>query len=338
MNALRDTMRRQSGVVSRRQVLEARASDDDIDRHLRRREWARIHPGVYVNHTGPPTWEQRAWAAVLHHWPSALGGFSALRAYGLTGSSETTPIHLVVPRGRRVRDPTSIRTRQLADFEQTTLMHLSPPRVRIEYAVLDVASQAPTVDGAVAVLADAVQERRTTPSRLRGAMVHRPRLRHRQVLKDVLRDLDEGANSGLERRYLRAVERAHGLPRGKRQRQVVTGSVTYRDVEYDEQQLVVELDGRLGHEFARDRWSDLQRDLDSAARGDLTVRLGWHQILSPCRTAYAVARLLVARGWSGRPRPCGPECPIRGDKSAQPADLSPLIGDSPTPAATEPSR
>jgi hypothetical protein len=36
-------------------------------------------PGVYVNHTGDPTWLQRAWAGVLYYWPAALAGASAMR-------------------------------------------------------------------------------------------------------------------------------------------------------------------------------------------------------------------------------------------------------------------
>ncbi|KRF29423.1 hypothetical protein [Nocardioides sp. Soil805] len=45
--ALRRLMERQSGVVSRRQVLEAGGDDVDIRGMLR----ARVHEGVYVDHT-----------------------------------------------------------------------------------------------------------------------------------------------------------------------------------------------------------------------------------------------------------------------------------------------
>ena len=46
--------------------------DADIARMLRRRDLVTVLPGVYVNHTGAQTWEQRAWAAVLYFWPAAL--------------------------------------------------------------------------------------------------------------------------------------------------------------------------------------------------------------------------------------------------------------------------
>lgn len=67
--ALAELMTTQDGVVSRRQALAHGATPADLRRLVRRREWSRLHPGVYVDHTGPPTWQQRAWAAVLFAAP-----------------------------------------------------------------------------------------------------------------------------------------------------------------------------------------------------------------------------------------------------------------------------
>jgi hypothetical protein len=50
----------QAGVISRRQALSAGLEPHDVRRLLRRREWALLHPGVYVDHTGTPSWLQRA--------------------------------------------------------------------------------------------------------------------------------------------------------------------------------------------------------------------------------------------------------------------------------------
>lgn len=83
----------------------------------------------------------------------------------------------------------------------------------------------------------------------------------------------------------------------------------YRDVDYLDIGLVVELDGRLGHELALDRWDDYDRDIASLVARDTTVRAGWGQVLNPCRLALAVARLMHALGWRGTPRPCEPGCP-----------------------------
>lgn len=328
-----DVLRAQDGVISRRQVLECEGTDNDIERLVRRRRWTRVHTGVFVAHTGPLTWLQRAWAACLAHAPAALAGESALRARGLrTGGASVHEvcddvITIAVAGDRRVTPGARIRVVHLRHFEALTQRHLSPPLVRLEHALLDVAAGAHTEAGAVAVLGDACQLGRTTPERLLAALEGRPRLPRRALLRLILADVVSGARSALERSYLVNVERPHGLPTGRRQRRVRAGRrVAYRDVEYLGLATVVELDGRLGHERAGDRWADLDRDIDSTLAGDLTVRIGWGQVLEPCRAAAVLCRLLHGRGWGGTPRACGPTCPVGG-----------LVGDSPAPGAGDPS-
>lgn len=192
--------------------------------------------------------------------------------------------------------------------------------MRIEHAVLDVASTSRHESEAVAAICDAVRCRRTTLSRLLSALEARPRLRHRALLRTILADVADGTHSVLEREYLTRVERPHGLPRGSRQRRVQAGrSAAYRDVEYLRQHTIIELDGRLGHELALDRWDDLARDVDSLISGALTVRLGWAQVLQPCRAASAVAGILIERGWREAPRRCSETCLVAGISGAQPA-------------------
>lgn len=305
-------LRAQDGVISRRQVLTCGSDDNDIERRIRRREWARVHAGVFVDHTGPPTWQQRAWAAVLFHWPAALAGSSALRADGLTRhSDEKDAIEVAVAAGRNLDSPDGVRSSTVTGFDDVARCNKSPPRVSVEHAILTLASRATTEDAAVAAVADVCQSRRTAPARLVEALDVMRRLPRRRLLRSILADVAEGAYSALERRYLIHVERPHALPTGRRQRRVRPGRTTaYRDVDYLGLGMVVELDGRLGHEEASDRWADLDRDLDSVLAGDLTVRVGWKQALEPCRLAVGLARLLQARGWTGVPAPCGPECPV----------------------------
>lgn len=312
--AIAELLSLQSGVISRHQVLAAGGVDHDVARLLRRRIWARIHDGVYVDHTGEPSWEQRAWAAVLYHWPAALDGASALTAHGVRATGPRPPgppIEVAIDRTRSVGETLGIAVKRRADFDSQAQMNRCPPRVRVEHAVLTVASRLPDEDGAVGVLADACQRRHTTPDRLVDALRRRPKLSHRRLLLSILEDVASGAYSVLERRYLLRVERPHGLPTGSRQRRVRVGRrVHYRDVEYLRLGTTVELDGRLGHEATTDRWADLDRDMDAAVSGGLTLRIGWRQVLNPCRLAAAVARILVARGWTGSPRPCRRGCAV----------------------------
>jgi hypothetical protein len=313
-NAVARLMDLQCGVISRRQFMDAGGDDNDLQRLVRRRMLTRVLPGVYVGHTGPLDDRQRAWAAVLYAEPAALAGTDALHAHGVRGftPSPEQAVHLVVPASRRVREQSGVRVSRLGTFDRDVQAHLSPPRLRLEEAAIDVAAAARDDDGVVSILGDVCQTRRTTAGRLLRALEGRSRLRHRPLINTVLADVSSGAFSALERRYLVKVERAHGLPTGSRQRRARPGRrAYYRDVEYLGLHTDVELDGRIGHTSEGDRWSDLDRDLEAATAGDLTVRVGWLQVLEAHRLANALGRLLAVRGWSGRIRRCGPECSIR---------------------------
>ncbi len=290
------------GIVTRRALLTEGKSPADIRRLLRRRELTVVHPGVYVDHTGPLTWEQRAIAAVVHAWPAALAGPSALAVAGL--GTKDADIHLVVSRGRRVLLPDDVTLRRTDRLEQRVQWNAMPPRLRIEEAVLDLAAAAPTRLEAVAILTAPVRARRTTAPRLAHALARRKRFPDRRWFAGVLSDLAEGVHSTLEHGYVERVERAHGLPRGTRQA-AGDGPVgrVYRDAAYDG--LIVELDGRAHHDHARARDRDFDRDLDAALSGLRTVRLTYGQVFDrPCTTALKIAGLLQEAGWTGHPHPC----------------------------------
>ena len=63
-------------------------------------------------------------------------------------------------------------------------------------------------------------------------------------------------------------------------------------------------------EAAVDRWADLERDIAGARSGDLTIRVGWLQVLEAHRLADGLSAVLMARGWGGRPRRCGVGCTL----------------------------
>lgn len=303
----------QSGVIARRQALAAGLHPHDIRRLLRRRMWASAFSGVYVDHTGGLTWLQRAWVGVLAAWPAALTGRSAIRAAagpGLRGYDDAGPLHVAVDRSRRTLiTPPGVIPHHLSDLAGKVQWTCSPPRVRLDHAVVDVAAGEGSDLRAIAALADVVQGRLTTPARLLATLDSRRRVARRPLLAAVLGDLEAGACSALEHGYLLRVERAHGLPTANRQVRASHRGTIYRDVEYADLRLVVELDGRLFHDSASARDLDLDRDLDAATTGRLTVRLGWGQVFErPCRTALALASIAVRRGWSGRLRVC-PACP-----------------------------
>jgi hypothetical protein len=307
----RNLLAEQDGVVARRQLLELGVGVNDLARLVRRRELARVHPGVFCDHTGPLSWNQRAWAAVLFGGRSALSHQSAIRAAegpGRRGARSDDPIAIAVDRQRKVVAPPGVRVHRMAGLEQRVLWNLGPPRVRYEDAAIDVALAEPTDFDALAVLASACQSRRTTARRLLAEVESRERVARRIWLSGVLRDVAEGTCSVLEHGYLHRVERAHGLPSAQRQARA-TGSVgvVYRDADYG--RVVIELDGRLFHDTTEQRDLDFERDLDLAVEGRTAARLSWGQVYGrPCSTAGKVGALLQRCGWRGAPHPCGPDC------------------------------
>jgi hypothetical protein len=218
-------------------------------------------------------------------------------------------VHVAVDRSRTVVAPAGIVVHRLVDLDTRVRWNLGPPRLCIEEAVLDVAAAAPDDHSAIAVLADAVQSRRTTAERMLGTLGGRNRIARRPLLQSVLVDVAAGACSALEHAYLTRVERPHALPRAGRQVRASSRGPIYRDVLYERLHTVVELDGRLDHTRARERDRDLERDLDAALDDLLTIRLSWGQVVGrSCLTATKVAKVLQRRGWRGALRPC-PGCP-----------------------------
>ncbi len=309
--SIEQRMRDQGGLISRRQVLSLGGNDNLIERRVRRREWRVVHPGVYVDHTGPPTDEQLRMAAVLYAAPAALAAESALIAHGVRNIT-TDLVTVAVPRARRVHAQPAMRVVRMSELDSRTMWHRTPPRLRLEDATLQVASMRWARRGeadAVALLSDVCQQRRSTADRLLTTLSHHPYLPGRAFLRTVLDDVSVGAFSLLEHRYLTRVERPHGLPAGRRQRGFTsTRGPGCRDVLYPAYLLVVELDGRLGHEWATDQWADLERDLATATDRLQTIRLGWGAVADACSLAPMVGELLRTRGWDGRAHPCR-RCP-----------------------------
>ena len=116
--------------------------------------------------------------------------------------------------------------------------------------------------------------------------------------------MESGAESGAELLYLCAVERGHGLPRSCLQAHLLGGG-RRNDFAYEEYRVVVEVDGRLGHEQWSDRVRDGRRDRELLVGDRLTTRVFWADVsVTPCLTAVQVGAILRRRGWSGRVRPC----------------------------------
>ncbi len=292
-------------MVTREQTLALGLTGPVLTR-LNHDRWRRIAPGVYFTADVDPPWDALAWGGVLAGGDQArLGPHASAWLHRLT-SVPPMPIDVLVPhqRGgtssgpwRFVRERAGVRSPRSVG---------TPPRLPIADTVIDVTAVSHDEGELIALLATAAQRRLTTPQRLLETLESRHRHPHRALLRAALGDIGLGAESLLEVRYLRDVERAHGLPRGRRQRRLVPGGQR-TDVAHDEYALVVELDGRIFHDGVA-RFRDLYRDNVATLTGKLTLRYGWYDTAHrPCRIAAQVAVWLAQRGWSGLPTRC-PRC------------------------------
>jgi hypothetical protein len=164
-DCLADLLGVQDGLVSRRQLRRAGAAPHDIRRMLRRRQLSIVHPGVYVDHPGPLSWDQQAWAAVLYYWPAALARESALPNPRADG-----PIHVAVAMARTVTPVAGVLPHRATAFQERVNWVKRPPRVAIEHAVIEVAAAQRDVTAQFGVLADTCQTRETTAARIAAAL------------------------------------------------------------------------------------------------------------------------------------------------------------------------
>ena len=176
----------------------------------------------------------------------------------------------------------------------------------------DLVDAAPQLEAALSITAQACQQRLTTAARLCTELGDRVETHRRGFVLAALDDIASGAHSFLELEYLRRVERAHGLPAGRRQHQVMRGRRTeFHDVSYDEYGVVSELDGRLGHDSFADRHRDMRRDNRNAGQRLTVLRFGLADVGSrACEAAGQVGQALRRGGWPGRPRSCGSSCAL----------------------------
>ncbi len=309
--ACQDLARLQCGVISRHQALASGMSPDVIDRLIRAERWLSLRRGVYAVFTGEPPREAALWAVVLLAGQGAALSHQTAAELFEIASRPSSFVHVTIPHSRRMSPAAGViihRSRRLDEAIHPTLL---PARTRVEETVLDLAQQAMSFDEAFSLVCVAVQRRLTTGDRLAEAIARRKKLRWRRELAEGLGLVGAGVHSLLEYRYVRHVERPHGLPEAVRQARVTTvGRRRYLDNLYQDYALCVELDGQQAHPDDQ-RWQDQHRTNAMAELGLITMRYGWTDIdRQPCQTAAQIASVLRRRGWRGPVRRCGQTCVV----------------------------
>ncbi len=317
---LEDLCGQQCGIASRAQILACGLSDKLIESRLRAGRWQRLHAGVFAAFSGEVPRLGTLWGAVLRAGAGAvLSHESAAEVAGLIDRPDTQAvIHITVPTSRRVQHIPGVVVHRSVRAEEARHPTRLPPQTRIEETIVDLTQTAHSLEQAVGWIARAIGGRLTTTGRLNACMAQRLKLRWRADLAHALHDVATGCHSLLELRYLRKVERPHGLPVGDRQAPARRGlRKIYHDVLYRRYRTIVELDGRAAHPDA-DRSRDRRRDNASVANGHRVLRYETADVnTTPCETAQEIATVLRQNGWPGFPRGCSPTCVIAEDRPPQ---------------------
>lgn len=277
--------RRQHGVVTRAQLLDAGVSDKEIKRRLERKSLLRVHPGVYrVGHKAPSI-EARYLAAVLACGEGAvLSGQAAAYLWGLIKGTAPPP-EVTAPKRRNVR---GVRTRHArrGEIEATTWRGI--PITTVPRTLVDLSSLLQLEDLARACHEAGVLHR-TTPRQVEQVLTKRPNTPGAKQLRKVMHGEVHVTLSRLERKFVqRLKENALDLP-------ITNKSADGRrvDCRWPQHNLTVELDSYRYHS-SRHAWEqDRKREREAHARGDDFRRYTHHDVFDDPHPMLAELRDLL---------------------------------------------
>ena len=294
----------QDGVLSRDQLAHRGAGRDYVAHRVTTRRWTAVGSRVVVLGAGTLTRRQQLWVATLHAGPeSALAGLTALEAGGLTGF-ETSVLHVLVPHGCNSTDLDStgtgvrVRVRQSRRLAPALLQpNRQPARLRLPEALVDAASQAPSLDRTRLLVIAAVQQRLVRPDHLRAVVRERPRLRRRPVIMEAIGDAEGGVHSLPERAWSLGLRR-YGLPQPVRQQRVRRADGSwYLDADFQPWGVGVEING-VQHLLVATAAAEEHRRNVLGIGGRLMLTLASHTVRHRIGVAVvATAAALFARGW-----------------------------------------
>ncbi|WDZ84189.1 DUF559 domain-containing protein [Micromonospora cathayae] len=290
--ALRNLVEHSGGVVSRSVALQV-VPPWTLQHACATGDLVRVLPGVFAaahlstSHRHPPIGRLPpavghlavcAWAdgqAVLSH-------LSALHRWGLRPQPTGDDLHLSAAPGSTVRTRPGVRVHRRTGFV------LGPPQVvrrnglpvtSLDQTVIDSWPLLPPAERHAPVIR-AVNDRYTTPERLRHTLGRTPRLAERRALRTLLTRLTEGCRSPLEIWGHEHVFTGPGMPPFRRQVRVQVGRRTlYLDMLAERERVNIELDGATTHGDPRQREIDLRRDALLATQGILVVRFAHRRLV-----------------------------------------------------------
>jgi very-short-patch-repair endonuclease len=282
--------RRQHGVVTWTQLLDAGLSAKEIKRRVQKKALLRVHPGVYrVGHTAPSR-EAHYLAAVLACGEGAvLSGKAAGHLWGLLKGAAPPP-EVTAPKKRSIK---GILTRHARRQETDATTWKRIPITTVPRTLVDLASLLPLEDLARACHEAGVLHR-TTPRQVEHVLAKRPNAPGAGDLRKVMHGDVHVTLSKLERKFLERLKE-EGLPLPITNKPAGSKRV---DCRWPEHRLTVELDSYRYH-HSRHAWElDRRREREARARGDEFRRYTRDDVYeSPAQMLRELSSLLrVARG------------------------------------------
>jgi very-short-patch-repair endonuclease len=278
---------RSHGVVTRRQLLAAGISRQEIADRLTTGALLRDYPGVYrVGHRAPSV-EARYLAAVRACGDGALlSGPAAAHLWGLLKGPAPAP-EVITRTERRIPGVTTRRSRTIDPADATTWRGI--PITTVPFTLVALAAQL-NADTLARACHEAGVRHGTTPRQVEEVLLRRPNAPGTRQLRAVLHGDVRVTLSKLEQRFLELL-RDHGLPLPRTNRKAGARRV---DCRWPLQRLTIELDGYRYH-HSRHAWEqDRRREREARARGDEFRRYTYGDVLESPALMLSELRALVA--------------------------------------------
>jgi very-short-patch-repair endonuclease len=283
---------RSHGVVTRRQLLAAGVSEDEIDHRIAAGALLREHRGVYrVGHRAPSI-EARYLAAVRACGEGALlSGPAAAHIWGLLKGAAPPP-QVITPTERRIAGINTRRSRKIDPTDATTCRGI--PITTVPFTLIALAAQL-DAEALARACHEAGVRYGTTPRQVEGVLLRRPNAPGTRQLRAVLRGDVKVTLSKLEQHFLELLHH-EGLELPQTNRRAGARRV---DCRWPSHRLTVELDGYRYH-HSRHAWEqDRRREREARARGDEFRRYTYGDVLEQPALMLAELRELLLASTEG---------------------------------------
>ena len=248
------------GIVTRGELVAARATPEEIRQRLNRFSLVKVFPGVYHVGHGALTIEARYMAAVKACGEtSTLFGAAAGHHLGLTRGVPPPP-EVAAPTKRRIK---GIKTSRHEIHRSEHWTHRRIPCTTPARTLLDLAATLDPDPLSRAVHESTVRYR-TTADQIEAVLIRHPKAPGVAKLRRIVRGEDPIILSQLERSFINLLKQ-HGLPRPTTNRPEGSHSV---DCRWPEHKLTVELDSYAFHNTRHSWEQDHHREREAYARED----------------------------------------------------------------------